>query len=113
MNRQSPISGRFERWILAIANNPEGTKLTLLPYMPGWLAPATWQLWGSTAGTLLVVATCVLVALYSIRRNESLHDVLRHPRDKHSITILCARHILLGIGLSGALFLPGLLLGGT
>lgn len=85
----------------------------LLPYLPGWLAPGTWQLWGSTAGTLLIVATCVLVALYSIRHNERTLDTLRYAYDERSITTLFVRHILFGIGLSAALFLPGLVFSGA
>lgn len=104
---------RLEHLMLAITNSPEGTRLTLLPYLPGWLAPGTWPLWSSTAGTLLIVAACMLVALYSIRRNEALHEALRHGHDRLSITTLFVRHTLIGIGLSAALFLPGVFFGGA
>ncbi|WP_457788686.1 hypothetical protein [Pseudomonas sp. PL-6] len=54
MQHQRPLPPRpprntFERRVQVIAGSPEGYKLLLLPYLPAWLAPATWNLWGNLA----------------------------------------------------------------
>lgn len=103
--RRRPAQNNLERRIQAIADSPEGYKLLLLPYLPAWLAPATWNLWGSLGGTLLIVATAVLVALFSIRRNEGVLVALEYGDDRRSVSGLLARHLILGIALSSALFM--------
>ncbi|GEM_PF-1927399 len=102
--RRRPAHNSLERRIQAIADSPEGYKLLLLPYLPAWLAPATWNLWGSLGGSLLIVATAVLVALFSIRRNEGVLVALKYGDDGRSVSGLLARHLILGIALSSALF---------
>ncbi|UYP30091.1 hypothetical protein OEG79_18870 [Pseudomonas sp. Z8(2022)] len=102
---------RLERWIQAVANLPEGHKFLLLPFLPAWLAPASWSLWGTGAGAL-GICTCVAVALFSIRRNERTLDALLYNSDARSITRLFFNHLAQGLGLSIALFLPHLLFTG-
>ncbi|MGE8503283.1 MAG: hypothetical protein ACN6P1_13735 [Pseudomonas sp.] len=108
-HRRRPAHNSLERRIQAIADSPEGYKLPLLPYLPAWLAPATWNLWGSLGGTLLIIVTAVLVALFSIRRNEGVLAALKYGDDGRSVSGLLARHLILGIALSGALFMANAL----
>lgn len=107
--RRRPAHNSLERRIQAIADSPEGYKLLLLPYLPAWLAPATWKLWGSLGGTLLVIAASVLVALFSIHRNEGVLVALKYGDDGRSVSGLLARHLILGIALSCALFMANAL----
>lgn len=101
----------LERRIQAVANLPEGYKLLLLPFLPAWLAPASWSLWGAAAGAFGIFI-CVAVALYSIHRNERTLAALLYGDDAHSVTTLFFSHLLQGLGLSIALFLPHFLLAG-
>ncbi|WP_183892612.1 hypothetical protein [Ectopseudomonas mendocina] len=81
----------------------------LLPYLPAWLAPASWSLWGAGAFGMFI---CVTVALYSIRCNERTLAAVLYVGDTRSVTRLFFSHLLQGLGLSIALFLPHLLLTG-
>ena len=104
-----PARNKFERRIQAVANLPEGYKLLLLPFLPAWLAPASWSFWG-TGPAILGVLICVTVAIYSIQRNERTLAALLYSGDARSITTLFFGHLFQGLGLSIGLFLPYLLL---
>ncbi|WP_296270048.1 hypothetical protein [Pseudomonas sp. UBA6323] len=106
-----PARNELERWIQAVTNRPEGYKLLLLPYLPAWLAPASWGLWGIGAGAFGMFI-CLTVALYSIRCNERTLTGVLYVGDARSVTRLFFSHLLQGLGLSTALFLPHLLLTG-
>ncbi|ERI52691.1 hypothetical protein N878_18050 [Pseudomonas sp. EGD-AK9] len=114
MQHQRPLPPRlprnaFERRVQVIAGSPEGYKLLLLPYLPAWLAPATWNLWGNLGGTLLIIGVCVAAVLVSIHCNERVLAALSHGQDGRSVTALFTRHLLLGTALSTALFLANVL----
>lgn len=106
-----PSRNGLESRIQTLAARPEGYKLMLLPYLPAWLAPASWSLWGAGAGAFGMFI-CVTVALYSIRCNERTLAALLYVGDTRSVTRLFFSHLLQGLGLSIALFLPHLLLTG-
>ena len=106
-----PSRNGLESRIQTLAARPEGYKLMLLPYLPAWLAPASWSLWGVGAGAFGMFI-CVTVALYSIRCNERTLAALLYVGDTRSVTRLFFSHLLQGLGLSIALFLPHLLLTG-
>ncbi|TRO42206.1 hypothetical protein EQ832_02835 [Pseudomonas sp. ALS1131] len=55
---------------------------------------------------------CVTVALYSMRCNERTLAAVLYVGDTRSVTRLFFSHLLQGLGLSIALFLPHLLLTG-
>lgn len=104
-SRRRTAHNSLERRIQAIADSPEGYKLLLLPYLPAWLAPATWNLWSGPGGTLLIIAISVLIALLSIRRNEGVLVALKYGDDERRVSGLLALHLILGIALSSALFM--------
>ena len=106
-----PSRNGLESWIQTIAALPEGHKLMLLPYLPAWLAPASWSLWGAGAGAFGMFI-CLTVALYSIRCNERTLTAVLYVGDARSVTRLFFSHLSQGLGLSIALFLPHLLLTG-